>query len=318
MPSRQHDPWSHRTAASAMTAVMWWTVGGLVLSALMPPILHTMLRRGTDSAVLLAIWAAMACATFTSVALPALAELLRRCWFALHAGPPGPVDTAAGIVSAAAVVIAVTRGGWQLIRTRRHRGQLHARHVELAWLLTGRDPRAGKVLWLPASEPLAYSLAGDPPLVVMSTGLRHCLDHTAICAVEAHEHAHVRRRHHLLIGVAQAVAAGLGWLPLMRQSPSLVRTLVELDADAEAARIHGHHGLRRALQILRSTPAPTTALSITSDCTQVRLARLAERHPRGSGRLATSAATCGAGIALVMTTLLTFAALAGLASCTAG
>jgi Zn-dependent protease with chaperone function len=301
-----------------MTAVVWWTIGGLTLGVLTPPILHTLIRRGTDAAVLLAIWAVLVCATLTAVALPALAELLHRCWLALHAGPPGPVDTAAGIVSAAAILIAAMRGGWQLSRTSRHRRQLHERHLELSWLLTGRDPRAGKVLWLPASEPLAYSLAGDPPLVVMSAGLRQCLDRAAICAVEAHERAHVRRHHHLLIAAAQAVAAGLGWLPLMRQSPSLVRTLVELDADAHAARTHGHHGLRRALQILRSTPAPTTALGIASDCTRLRLARLARPHPPASGRLASSAAACGAALALVMTTLLTFAALTGLASCTAG
>jgi Zn-dependent protease with chaperone function len=194
---------------------------------------------------------------------------------------------------------------------------LHDIHVELAWLLTGRTPRPGAVLWLPASEPLAYSLAGNPALVVMSTGLQQCLDSAAVRAVEAHERAHVRRRHHLLIAVAQAAAAGLGWLPLMRQSPSLVRTLVELDADAHAARSHGNLGLRRALQTLQSASAPTPALGIASECTQLRLARLASSRP-SAGRLAGSSAAWGAALVLGMTTLLTFAALTGLASCTAG
>jgi Zn-dependent protease with chaperone function len=265
----------------------------------------------------LALWGVLVCLTLATVALPALAELLHQCWLALHAGPPGPVDTVAGILSAVALTVAVIRGGWRASRTGRHRRRLHDKHSELAWLLTGGGPRSGTVLWLPATEPLAYSVAGNPPLVVMSTGLRQCLDPAAVNAVEAHEHAHVRRRHHLLIAVAQAAAAGLGWLPLMRHSPSLVRTLVELDADAHAARTHGHHGLRRALQTLQTAPAPAPALGIAGDCTQLRLSRLAGRSSPGSGRFAGSTAACGAALVLGMTTMLTFAALTALASCTA-
>lgn len=300
-----------------MTALMWWTIGGIAVGVFTPPILRALTRRGTDAAVLLTVWAALVCITLAAVALPGLAELLHRCWLALHAGPPGRVDTVAGIFSAAAVGVAALRGGWQLRRTGRQRRRLHDKHVELGWLLTGRTPRPGAVLWLPASEPLAYSLAGNPALVVMSTGLQQCLDSAAVRAVEAHERAHVRRRHHLLIAVAQAAAAGLGWLPLMRQSPSLVRTLVELDADAHAARSHGNLGLRRALQTLQNASAPTPALGIASECTQLRLARLAGGRPSGD-RLAESSAACGAALVLGMTTLITFAALTGLASCTAG
>ncbi|MDN4519671.1 MULTISPECIES: M56 family metallopeptidase [Mycolicibacterium] len=300
-----------------MTAVMWWTVGGLAVGVLTPPILRALTRRGTDAAVLLVLWGVLVCVTLAAVALPGLAELLHRCWLALHAGPPGGVDTVAGILSAAALGAAAIRGGWQLSRIGRHRRRLHDKHVELGWLLTGHSPNAGAVLWLPATEPLAYSLAGTPPLVVMSTGLRQCLDSAAVRAVEAHERAHVRRRHHLLIAVAQAAAAGLGWLPLMRHSPSLVRTLVELDADAHAARSHGPRGLHRALQTLQSAPAPAPALGIASECIQLRLARLDGRRS-SAGRIAGSNAAWGAALVLGMTTLLTFAALTGLASCTAG
>lgn len=301
-----------------MNAVVWWTIGGLALGVLTPPVLRALTRRGTDAAVLLALWGVLVCVTLTAVALPMLAELVHRCWLALHAGPPGRVDTVAGILSAVVLAVAALRGGWQFSRTGRHRRRLHDKHVELAWLLTGRGPRTGSVLWLPATEPLAYSLAGDPPLVVMSTGMQQCLDRAAVSAVEAHERAHVHRRHHLLIAVAQAAAAGLGWLPLMRHSPSLVGTLVELDADAHAARDHGQHGLRRALQTLQAAPAPAPALGIAGDCTQLRLARLAGRRTSAPGRFTGSTAACGAALVMGTTMLLTFALLTGLASCTAG
>lgn len=296
---------------------MWWTIAGITVGVLTPPLLRALTRRGTDAAVLLAVWAVLVCVTLTAVALPGLAELLHRCWLALHDGPPGQVDTLAGIVSAAVLGIAAIRGGWQLSCTGRQRRRLHDKHAELAWLLTGRGPQPGAVLWLPAGEPLAYSLAGDPPLVVMSIGLQSCLDGASVRAVEAHERAHVRRRHHLLIAVAQAVAAGLWWLPLMRQSPSLVRTLVELDADAYAARTHGRQGLRAALHTLQSAPAPSAALGIASECTQLRLERL-DRPPLSRRRFGGSGAAWGAALVLSMTTLLTFAALTALASCTSG
>ena len=47
---------------------------------------------------------------FTAVALPGLAELLHRCWLALHAGPPGRADTVAGIISATVLGFAAVRG----------------------------------------------------------------------------------------------------------------------------------------------------------------------------------------------------------------
>lgn len=299
-----------------MTAVMWWTIGGIGIGVLAPRMLWALVRRGADAAVLLAAWGVLVCGTLTAVALPGLAELFHRCWLELHAGPPGPVDTLAGIVSAAALGMAAARGGWQAANAGRHRRSLHSKHAELAWLLTGHGPRPGAVLWVPASEPLAYSLTGDPPLVVMSTGLRHCLDRASVRAVEAHERAHVSRHHHLLIAAAQTLAAGLGWLPLMRCSPSLVRTLIELDADAQAARRHGCDGLRRALQTLKSAPAPSPALGITGDCTQLRLERLNASRPSQS-RFTRSGAAWGAALAMGMVTLLTFAALTALASCTA-
>lgn len=300
-----------------MTPVMWWTIGGIAVGVLGPVPLRAFTRRGTDAAVLLAVWGMLVGMALTAVALPGLAELLHRCWLALHAGPSGGVDTVAGILSATALGLGVIRGGWQLTRARRRRRRLHDKHAELAWLLTGRGPQPGAVLWLPSPEPLAYSLAGDPPLVVMSTGLRQCLDRASVRAVEAHERAHVNRRHHLLIEVAHAVAAGLGWLPLMRHSPALVRALVELDADEHAARSHGHHGLSRALHTLRSVSTPSPALGITGDCTQLRLARLAHYRPP-SRRTVGPRAVWGAALVLAISMVLSFAALTGLASCTAG
>lgn len=302
-----------------MTAVVLWSVGGLAVGTLAPGLLHALIRRGVDAPVVLGVWALAVCATLIAVALPALAEVVHRCWLALHSGPPGRADSVAGVLSAAAIVVALLRAGWQLRRTGRQRRRLHERHVELAWLLTGTGPEPGDVLWLPAREPLAYSLVGNPSLIVATNGLRHGLDRSAVSAVLAHERAHLQRRHHLIIGVAAAAAAGIGWLPLMRRSPALVRTLVELDADAYAACRYGTRGLRRALRVLGAAPAPPAALAMAGECTQLRLARLqGQQSGNAAGFAASLAAVCGAALVLAVVTFLGFIALMALSSCAAG
>lgn len=302
-----------------MTGLLAWTLGGLTVGFAAPVPLWAMVRRGVDAAVVLAVWALSLGATLIAVALPALAEVLHRCWLALHAGPLGRPDSVAGLLSAAAIVVAVVRGGRQVRRTRRQRRSLHERHVELAWLLHAERPRGGQVLWVPAEQPLAYSMAGSPPLVVMSAGLRDRLDRSAVAAVLAHERAHLQRRHHLVLAMAAAVAAAVAWLPLTRQSPALVRTLVELDADAHAARTCGPDGLQSALRTLGAAPAPPTALAIAGECTQLRLARLAAHRPDAATRWAGSvAAVCGMAQLFAVMAFLGVVAVTSLSSCVSG
>ncbi|MEN3225282.1 M56 family metallopeptidase [Mycolicibacterium porcinum] len=300
-----------------MTAVVWWALLGVAAGYLVPVALRALLRRGVGAAVLLCAWGAMVSLIVTALALPVLAELLRRCW--LSAGPvdSSRVDTAAAAVSAVIVVVAAVRGGWRFGHLSRMRHRLHGKHFEMNWLLTGQRPRPGTVVWLPATEPLAYSLAGQPPLVVATTGLYRVFDDATVSAVLAHEHAHTARRHHLFVSLADTVASGLGWLPVMRQSPSLVRTLVELDADAHAARAHGHHRLLQALRTMQHTPAPPAALGIAGECTQLRMARLSAQSCGGAGRLGGAAARLGAGLVLGVPALLSLSAVIAVVSCTA-
>lgn len=267
-----------------MTSAVLWTIGGLLVGMGSPPLLRLGMRRNVDAGLLLAVWAILISVIVSAIVLPVVTVLVYGCWLSLATGLPGWADPTAGLLSGAAVVIAVFRGAWQLGSTTRRRRRVHARHIELTWLLTEEAPRSGGVLWLPTSEPHAYSLAGNPPLVVMSVGLRDCLGHGAVSAVVSHEKAHIRRRHHLFIAVAQALSVGLGWLPLTRQSPSLVRTLIELDADAQAARVHGTWPVRQAIQALQHTTAPAVSLGIATESTQLRLTRLTTLSPDGPPR----------------------------------
>ncbi|MCV7346053.1 M56 family metallopeptidase [Mycolicibacterium rhodesiae] len=300
-----------------MSAMFVLAVVGLAIGIVGPSLLRAMVTRGVEASLVVAVWALTMCATVISIALPVLGELVRRCWLASREVSPGGVDLVAAVVSALLLGFAVARGGWVLWRSGRERHRLHGRHVELARLLTGARPDAGGVLWLPASEPLAYSVAGTPPLVVLTSGLTQRLDRAAVDAVLAHERSHLRRGHHLLVDAAHAAAAGMGWLPLMRQSPSLIRTLVELDADVQAARQHGCGGLRRALEELAGAPAPRAALGMTGECTRLRLARLESGRSTGRGPLAGLAtAACGAALLGSMLAFVAFT-MTALVSCAA-
>ncbi|WP_234816810.1 MULTISPECIES: M56 family metallopeptidase [Mycolicibacterium] len=297
-----------------MTTALWWALAGVAAGSIAPVVLRSLIRRGTSAAALLGTWGVMVCLVISALAVPALVELAHRCSLTVRIGD-GRAGTVVGVLSAAVLLVAGTRAAWRLRAINRSRRRLYVKHFELTWLLTGSRPRGGGVLWLPVADPLAYSLAGHPAVVVATRGLRGVLDDAAVSAVLAHERAHVARRHHRLVALADAVAAGLGWLPLMRQSPSLVRMLVELDADAHAARIHGHRCLIRALRTLQRAAAPPAALGIAGECTQLRLDRLGARQSAGAGRLGGAATRWSSALIVAVACVLSLSAVIAIASC---
>lgn len=304
-----------------MTVVVAWTLVGIVVGVGAPALLGLMIQRGCDAVVVFGAWAIATGVALTALALPAIAETVHQCWFALHAGRSAAIDTVAGYLSAAVIAASVARAGWHVRRAAKERVHLRARHADLAWLLAADDPGPTDVLWLPVSRPLAYSVAGDPPWIVMTTGLLQRLDPSTVQAVLAHERAHLQRRHHGVLAVAATLATAVPWLPLMRRSPELVRTLVELDADVHAARVHGSTGLRRALQVLSTEPWPPAVLGMGSQCLQLRLDRLdvISVRARGSRRTGGSlVAVWGAALLFVSVAFISFIAVASVFSCPHG
>jgi hypothetical protein len=118
------------------------------------------------------------------------------------------------------------------------------------------------------------SVGGRPGVIIMSDTLRRHLTPAAVTATLEHERAHLRGRHHLLMAIAQTLAAALPVCPLLRRAPSAVEDLVELAADARAARHCGTAAVREALSRLTGQPAPTLGLAMAGRLVDVRLARL--------------------------------------------
>jgi hypothetical protein len=314
-----------------------WALGGLVVAAAAPLLVRSMIARGIDAHVTLLTWSALVAGTLVSIAVPVvlsaipshggvttLVDIAHQCWLAIHGDMPARIEAIVGIIGIAVLGCGAVRWIIHLRRAVRERRQLYDRHIDLLRIIGGGDAFSGSTrpastLWLPLDSPLAYSVAGRPAMVVASEGLRAQLEPAEVAAVLAHEHAHIDGRHHLLVGIAESVAYAFPWLPIMRESPSLVRALVELDADARAARSHGRDPVRRALTSLHPHPVPLPALGMVSDTTAVRLDRLAVDQviPHAPFRWARAFAACTA-VALPALPVLALLGAMTLASCAVG
>ena len=195
------------------------------------------------------------------------------CWTALSSGYlPGWREGLAALSVACAATI-VLRIGWAAAaRLRRRRNQ--APHLEQLRMLAAGAP-AGEPLWVRDNRPLALSIGGRPGLIVMSDTLRDHLTPAAVAATLEHERAHLRGRHHVLVAVVETIAAALPAVPLLREAPSAIKDLIELSADAQAARRCGPAAVQEALSRLTGQPTSAVGLAMAGRLTQTRLLRLA-------------------------------------------
>ena len=218
-------------------------------------------------------------ATISLFALPAdehpasgIFRLAGGCWTALSSGSlPGWREglAALGVIGAATILLRI---GWA-VSVRRRRRRKTAPHVEQLRLLAAGAP-SGDPLWVRDDRPLAMSIGGRPGVIVMSDSLRHHLTPGALAATLEHERAHLRGRHHLLVAIVETLAAAVPISPLLRAAPAALEDLVELAADAQAARRCGPAAVQEALSRLTGQPTPAVGLAMAGRLTQARLRRL--------------------------------------------
>jgi hypothetical protein len=206
-------------------------------------------------------------------------HLAGGCWTAVTAGvmPGWRQAFAAGSIAATIAILA--RLSWAGVHGARARSG-HAPHLEKLRLLASTTP-AGEPLWVDDERAMALAIGGRPGLIIATEGLRRRLPPAALAATLEHERAHLRGRHHVLVTVAETLATALPWCPLLRASPSATKDLVELAADASAARRCGPEAVQAALRHLTGQSLPVYGLAMGSHLTEVRLSRLASGHATG-------------------------------------
>jgi Peptidase family M48 len=209
----------------------------------------------------------------------------------LPAGPTsgGAAVAVAGLLLAAAVVL---RTGWCLARElTRSRSDRHEHAALVA--ATGRPcPELGVVV-LDHDAPAAYCMPCGRYRLVVSAGALAALGTGQLHAVLAHERAHLRYRHHLMLAVAAALARAFPRVPLFAQAGPELGVLAEMAADDAAARRHGRDQLARALVVLARAGTLPAALAAGGPAAIARVQRLLAPPQQRRVRRACLAATAG-------------------------
>jgi Zn-dependent protease with chaperone function len=235
-----------------------------------------------------------------------LAGLLAACEHAIrarYAHPGGAALAGAGVALTFAVPARVCWCLARMLATAWRDGQRHCRQLRAV----GRaDQRLGAVV-VDYNELAAYSLPGARQPVVLTTAAIEALDDAQLTAVLAHERAHQRGRHHLLVLVAGSLASAFPRVLAFRHGHEQVTHLVELLADDAAAKTSPRLTVAEALLAL-SAPAMTVpfALGAGGSATGTRIRRLL----RASAPLSRPRAMAGT-VALAAVMAFPFLALSG-------
>jgi len=231
-----------------------------------------------------------------------LAALLAACVMALraqYAHPGGAALTGAGAVLALAVLSRVT---WCIARALAQAAGARRRH-RLRLSLSGRpDQRLGAFV-VRHHEPAAYCLPGRGSRIVVTTGAIDALDGSQLRAVLAHERAHLRGRHHLLVTLAGALNAAFPRLPAFRIAAKQVARLAELTAD-DAASAAAHRLAVAGALLNLGAGAPAAALGAAGTADAARVRRLIDGPAVISRTRAATVAAAAAAVALVPLLLL--------------
>ena len=247
----------------------------------------------------------------TALALPALpvtadlADLLHACALAVqahYATPGGAAVAVAGATLATAVIGRLAYcmvAGWSVTRRLQtvQRGGL---------ALVARRHVATGAMVLQHHTPAVYCMPGRGGEVVLTTAALDALNGPEVAAVFAHERAHMRRRHDIVLVAASALRAAFPFIPLFGIAKVQSQRLVEMHADDVASRSSDRRVLATALVRLAGATHPAGTLGAGGDCALARVRRLT--NPVESLGMARSVLAVTAAVAVVVMPLLIGAA----------
>lgn len=217
------------------------------------------------SVIASAVLSALAVAIPASVIGHGLAEFFEACADMLSDG----TSLASLGARTALITVRITYcGAAILVRTGRERW----RHAEMLNLL-GRHDGALDAVVLDHGE-AAYCLPGRDGKAVITTAALRSLTPEQVAAVLAHEQAHLRGCHHLVLAAAEAFCQAFPHLPLFARAKKEIARLVKLLADDVAARRHPRIHLAAALVQLATGRAPAFTLGAGGQIALTRVRRM--------------------------------------------
>jgi Zn-dependent protease with chaperone function len=162
---------------------------------------------------------------------------------------PPVVDVAAAIRMSCLVAGMVLLGVlcWILFAASASVVRARQRQRELLNLLAHGDPKVPGALVVDHPAATAYCLPGLRSAIVISAGTLNLLDADELAAVLAHERAHLRERHDLVLLPFLALLRAFRWAEVARQAYQAVELLIEMHADDRALRQRPARELATAL-----------------------------------------------------------------------
>ncbi|GAA2721111.1 M56 family metallopeptidase [Actinocorallia aurantiaca] len=181
----------------------------------------------------------------------------------------------AGMALAGSLIGMLLLSGFRVVRAR-------ARHRALLNLIAHRGGRGGTLV-VDHPEAAAYCVPGMRSKIVISAGTLKLLDSGELDAVLAHEHAHARERHDLVL----LPFTSLPRIGLVARSLDAVALLIEMTADDRALQNRPPKELAKALLRFATAPSaatPSCALSALPEGGPVmaRVQRLLNPAPRSA------------------------------------
>jgi len=154
----------------------------------------------------------------------------------------------------------------------------HRRRHQLLLSLAGRRDERLDAVVVDHATATAYCVPGPAGEVVLTSGAIAALGDRELAAVLAHERAHLRGRHHLVVAGAKVIRLAFPFVPVFRWAHDEVGRLVELLADDVAARRCGRSVLADALVTLAGkggvSATPPAALGANASTVTARVDRL--------------------------------------------
>lgn len=158
------------------------------------------------------------------------------------------------------------------------------RQRELLALLAHGDPKVPGALVVDYPTAAAYCLPGIRSQIVVSAGTLDLLAPRELTAVLAHERAHLRARHDLVLIPFTSLRRVFPRSRVIAQAYRTVALLVEMMADDRALRVRGLLARELAMALLRfgtagSECAPAGALAVAEGDLTVRVNRILVPQP---------------------------------------
>ncbi len=156
-------------------------------------------------------------------------------------------------------------------------------------LLAHGDPKVPGALVVDHPAPTAYCVPGLRSKIVISAGALNLLDQAELAAVLAHERAHLRERHDLVLLPFTALLRAFRWSAVACEAHAAVSLLVEMLADDRALRHRPARELATALLrvgVAGGGRAPIGALAVADGAGECQVAARVSRLLRPAPRLA--------------------------------